>query len=93
MLRSEGIESLFDALVNRIGRPRRWRQCPTCLDFGMLEDERGNEDTCPTCEGGIWRERESWRWYIHRQAWLGFRVLFFRRRPSWLPEIHRERSV
>jgi hypothetical protein len=46
--------------------PRRYRWCRTCLDIGMLEDSDGREDVCPTCEGGIWRERESWRAYFIR---------------------------
>ena len=67
--------------------PRRFKECSTCLDFGMVEDSSGREDTCPTCEGGIWRERESWRWFIHRQPWLGFRIdLIYHR----IPRIRRD---
>lgn len=65
----------LDRFAVRIGRPRRVLECRTCLDFGMIES--GNqEDVCPTCEGGIWRERESWEWWVHRQSWFGFRILF-----------------
>ena len=74
--------------VRRV-RKRDFLVCPTCLDIGMIE--HGNqEDVCPTCEGGIFRERESWRWFIHRQAWFGFRIdLIYHR----LPRIYRERSA
>lgn len=69
--------------------PRLFKVCRTCNDFGMVEQER-QEDVCPTCEGGIWRERESWRWFIHRQPWLGFRIdLAYHR----LPRIHRDRPA
>jgi hypothetical protein len=85
-------DSLFaDRFFERIGRPRRYRKCSTGEDFGMIE--AGNqEDVCPTCEGGIWCERESWRWFIHRQAWLGWRVLFGFRRfvPWWVPTIRKD---
>lgn len=84
--------ALADRLAELIGRPRRWLRCATCLDFGMLEDSQGNEDVCPTCEGGIWRERETWRWWIHRQPWFGFRVLFFG--GGWWPSmVTRDRPV
>jgi hypothetical protein len=82
--------STGDRLAALIGRPRRLLVCRTCRDFGMVEDFDGREDVCPTCEGGIWRDPEPWRWYIHRQPWLGFRVLFFGR---WLPTITLDRPV
>ena len=50
---------LADRVVALFGRHRRYLTCRTCNDFGMIE--AGNqEDVCPVCEGGIWRERESW---------------------------------
>ncbi len=69
-----GRESLFDVLAARIARPRKFLRCSTCLDFGMLEEFGGQEDACPTCEGGIWRERESWRWWLGRQSWRGWHL-------------------
>ena len=62
--------------------PRPLKRCETCRDFGMLEDSRGHEDVCPTCEGGIWRERISWEWYFRRlELPLGLRIGFSGRRP------------
>lgn len=63
--------------------------CAICHDFGMLEDGQGNEDVCPTCEGGIWRERISWRAYVSRLR------LPFGLRIAWLvgwPRIYRDWS-
>ncbi|HZL19867.1 MAG TPA: hypothetical protein VFG23_19185 [Polyangia bacterium] len=80
---------LLDRFAAWIGRPRRYLTCSTCADFGMIES--GNqEDVCPTCEGGVWRDRESWRWWLHRQPFAGWRVctLWWRFPPiykDWTP--------
>lgn len=50
--------------------PRPFKPCPTCHDIGMIERHSdGAEDTCPTCEGGIFRERWPWRAYIEALRW------------------------
>ena len=68
-------------------KQRQFLKCFTCEDFGMVEDAQGREDACPTCEGGIYRELESWRWFFHRQTWRGWRIdLIYHR----LPRIYRD---
>jgi hypothetical protein len=53
----------------------------------MVEDADGREDTCPQCEGGLWRERVSWRGYSKRlRLPLGLRLGF---RGRW-PYIYRD---
>lgn len=74
-----GRESRFAFRPPLLADPRRFRECATCHDFGMLETISGDEDVCPTCEGGIWRERESWRSFFARlRLPLGLRFKVWR---------------
>ncbi len=75
-----------DGIAERLGKPRRWRECGTCHDIGMVENDRC-EDVCPECEGGVWRDRESWRWWLHRQPFFGWRICTTHIR---LPPIYRD---
>lgn len=82
-------QGVVDQIFALAGRPRLFRVCRTCHDIGMIES--GNqEDVCPECEGGIWRERESWRWFFHRQSWLGLRIDLLHHR---VPRITKDRPA
>ncbi len=74
--------SVMHRLVGSLD-PRPFAHCATCGDGGMVETSYGAEDACPTCEGGVWRERVTWRaWLSRLRLPFGLRVRGWSRIPT-----------